>query len=410
MKETKLNIQNIRKDFPLIARQGATGNKLVYLDNAATTQKPQIVLDVIDTYYSSQNANIHRGVYDLSQIATEEYEHAREIIRDFIHAKFTEEIIFVRGATEAINLVASTLGRQLIQPGDNMVVSHMEHHANFVPWQQLCKHADAELRVIPVTEQGELDLAKVPQLMDHRTRMVAIVHVSNTLGTVNPIEQLIEMAHQIGAYVLVDAAQSVSHIPVNVQELDCEFLVFSGHKLFGPTGIGVLYGKKELLEDMEPYQLGGEMIRMVSLVETLFNRLPHKFEAGTPNIAGAIGLGTAISYVNQIGLAPIHTHMKELLEYGTERFRGVNGLQIIGEAANKTSIISFLLDQVHPHDIGTIVNEAGVAIRTGHHCTMPLMQYYNIPGTARASFSIYNTQDEIDQLIDALQHVKKIFS
>jgi len=410
MNKTKFNIQSIRRDFPLISQQAAEGKQLAYLDNAATTQKPQQVLDVIEQYYSSQNANIHRGVHDLSQVATAEYEQSRENIRKFIHAKSIEEVIFVRGATEAINLVVSTMGRQCLRPGENVVVSHMEHHANFVPWQQLCKQTETELRVIPVTKRGELDMEKVSQLIDHRTRFLAIVHVSNTLGTVNPVGQLIEMAHQKGAYVLIDAAQSVSHIPIDVQELDCEFLVFSGHKLFGPTGIGVLYGKKALLESMEPYQLGGEMIRMVSVEETLFNRLPHKFEAGTPNIAGAIGLGAAIKYINNIGLDEIHAHIEQLLVYGTEQLGKVKGLRIIGEAEHKTSIISFLLDQIHPHDIGTIVNESGVAIRTGHHCTMPLMQYYKIPGTARASFSIYNTKDEIDQLVEALNRVKSIFS
>ncbi len=405
----KFNIEAIRKDFPLISQPNEEGRYWVFLDNAATTQKPRIVIDKVETFYRSQNANIHRGVYDLAQVATDEYELAREKVRVFIGAKSTEEIIFVSGATEGINLVTQTYGRQHVQPGDNIVISHMEHHANFVPWQQLCKQLQAELRIIPVTDSGDLDLEALPKLLDHRTRLLSVNHVSNTLGTINPISGIIDLAHELNIPVLIDAAQSVSHIPIDVQTLDVDFMVFSGHKMFGPTGIGVLYGKKELLEFMEPYQLGGEMIRMVSIDDTIFNRLPYKFEAGTPNIAGAIGLGAAIDYMNNIGLEEMKDHIHHLLIYATERLYDVNGLSIIGKSSNKTGVISFLIDGVHPHDIGTIVNDMGVAIRTGHHCTMPLMQRYQIPGTARASFSIYNTFDEIDQLVNALRHVKKIF-
>jgi len=403
---TEYNVENTRKDFPLFQHEPSC----VYFDNAATTQKPQEVIDALLHFYTLQNANIHRGVYDLAHTATTAYENARTIVQEFIQAAKAEEIVFVKSATEAINLVASTFGRSRIGEGDNVVISHMEHHANWVPWQMLCQEKGAELRIIPVDERGELCLDALDDLLDDRTQLVSIIHISNTLGTINPIDQVINRAHQLAIPVLLDAAQSALSHKLDMQSLDCDFCLFSGHKVLGPTGIGVLYGKEKWLEVMPPYQMGGDMIRSVTVEETTFGQLPHKFEAGTPPIADAIGLGAAITYIRRIGRPVIKEYINYLLEYATSRLNEVPGLRIVGTANEKTGIISFLLDEVHPHDIGTILNEAGIAIRAGHHCTMPLMHQYNIPGTARVSFSLYNTPAEIDQLVAALYNVKHIFS
>lgn len=401
-----LSPQHIRKDFPLFSGD----RPLIYLDNAATTQKPQSVIDSITNYYNSSNANIHRGAYTLAMKATNAYEAARVKIQQFINAQSEKEIIFTRGTTEAMNLLVTGFARPRLQSGDNLVISGMEHHSNLIPWQMLCQEKGAELRVIPMNEKGELDLAVYEQLLDDRTQLVSVVHISNSLGTINPVEEMIHLAHKKGIPVAVDGAQSVAHQTIDVQKMGCDFFAFSGHKLFGPTGIGALYGKKELLDAMTPYQYGGEMIRTVTYETTTFNQLPYKFEAGTPNIAGAIGLGAAIDYVNEMGMENIQSYTSDLLEYATGKILSVNGLRIIGEAKAKSSIISFTLDPVHPHDIGTILNESNIAIRTGHHCTQTVMQAFKIPGTARASMTIYNTREEIDQLVVALGEVKKIFA
>lgn len=401
-------VANIRKDFPILSTKNHLSQPLVYLDNAASAQKPQVVVDALSAFYTRYNANIHRGVYDIAMQATKAYQAAREKVRQFIGAREARECIFVRGSTEAINLVAGSFVRPRLGRGDNVVISAMEHHANLVPWQMLCQQAGAELRIIDMNERGELDLQACSQLLDGRTRLLALVHVSNSLGTINPVEEMIALAHRRQVPVLLDAAQSVPHMGVDVAALDCDFLAFSGHKLFGPMGIGVLYGKAEHLENMPPWQFGGDMIRQVSFEHTTFNQLPHKFEAGTPNVAGAIGLGAAIDYVQGIGMQAIHTYTQELLEYATEKLSAIEGLRIIGQAAHKSSIISFQLGRIHPHDVGTILNEAGIAIRAGHHCTMPVMHFFQLPGTARASFTFYNTREEIDLLASELRRVKKI--
>jgi len=404
-----INIQQIRKDFPILHQTTANGKPLVYLDSAATTQKPQIVIDALNEYYNQTNANIHRGVYDLAQKATEQYEAARHTVQDFINAAFAKQIVFVKGTTEAVNIVADSFVAPHLDAGDNVVISAMEHHANLVPWQQLCFQKGAELRVIPMNKKGELILDSLPQMIDERSKMVAVVHISNSLGTINPIEKIIAAAHEKEVPVLIDGAQSVAHQPIDVQALDCDFFVFSGHKLFGPTGIGVLYGKEEHLEKMKPYQYGGDMIKMVSFEKTIFNSLPQKLEAGTPNIAGAISLAKAIEYTQSIGLKNIQQYTSELLQYATEKLLAIEGLRMIGQAKHKSSILSFLLDDIHPHDMGTILNDSGIAIRVGHHCTQPAMQFFEIPGTARASFSMYNTMEEIDHLAKAVMEVKGIF-
>jgi cysteine desulfurase / selenocysteine lyase len=404
-----LDVESIRNDFPIL-RQSIHGRALVYLDNAATTQKPQAVLDRVAQYYVEENANVHRGVHVLSERATDAYEGARDTVRRFVNAASSKEIVFVRGATEAINLVAQSYGRTYVGPGDEVVISTMEHHSNIVPWQILCEEKQARLRVIPITDSGELRLDELEGLLNERTRIVSVVHVSNALGTINPIDQIVRLAHARGIPVLVDGAQAVAHMAVDVQALGCDFYAFSGHKMFGPTGIGVLYGKASLLESMPPYQSGGDMISSVTFERTSYNVLPHKFEAGTPNIAGAVGLAAAIDYLRGVGLDWIAVHEHELLTYGTEALSRIRGLRLTGTARAKAGILSFVLEGVHPHDVGTIVDREGVAIRTGHHCCQPLMQRLGVPATARASLALYNTRNEIDALVTAMRQVGEVFA
>jgi len=404
-----LDVQKLRADFPILKRL-INGRPLVYLDNAATTQKPQAVIDALVSYYTNENANIHRGVHTLSEEATESHDEARGVVQRFLNAAEPSEIIFVRGATEGINLVAQTWGRTNVGAGDEIVITAMEHHSNIVPWQMLCEEQGAKLRVAPINDAGELLLDEFEKMLGPRTKLVAMGHVSNALGTVNPIGKIVEMAHSRKARVLVDGAQAVPHIAVDVRKLDCDFYVFSGHKVYGPTGIGVLYGKTELLEAMPPYQGGGDMISSVTFEKTLYNRLPFKFEAGTPDVSGAIGLGAAIEYLNAIGIAPVAAHEHRVLAYGTERLSSVPGLRLIGTAREKAGVLSFVLEGIHPHDIGTILDQEGVAIRTGHHCAQPLMQRFGIPATARASLALYNTVEEIDALVTGLHKVREVFA
>ena len=403
------DVEKIREDFPIL-HQEVNGKPLVYLDNAATSQKPKSVIDSIEKYYRGYNSNIHRGVHTLSENATEAYESARIKVRDFIHANSTKEIVFVRGATEAINLVAQSFGRNTLGSEDEIIITELEHHANIVPWQLLSQQTGAKLKYVPINDNGELVESEYKKLLNEKTRIVAVGHISNALGTINPIENMINLAREYGAKVLIDGAQATSHTSVDVKKLDCDFYVFSGHKLFGPTGIGVLYGKEDLLEKMPPYQGGGDMIKMVTMKETQYNELPHKFEAGTPNISGVIGLGAAIDYVNKIGLENIGNHEKQLLDYANQMASEITGLKFIGTAKNKTSILSFTLDGIHPHDVGTILNNEGIAIRTGHHCAMPVMEYFQIPATSRASFSFYNTHAEVDVLIEGINKCSKVFN
>ena len=400
--------QRAREDFPIL-RQDVHGKPLVYLDNAATSQKPRAVLEALDHYYQCDNANIHRGVHTLSERATAAYEGARDKIKAFLNAADRREIVFVRGATEAINLVAQSYARPRLKPGDEILITEMEHHSNIVPWQLVCQQTGATLKVVPIDEAGELQLDHFHRLLSERTRLVGLVHVSNALGTVNPVAEMIVAAHARGAAVLVDGAQAVPHLAVDVQALDCEFYAFSGHKLYGPTGVGALYGKAALLEAMPPWQGGGDMIRTVSFTKTEYNALPYKFEAGTPHIAGGIGLGAAIDYVTALGLTAIAAWEDELLEYATARAREIPGLRLVGTARHKAGILSFVLEGVHPHDVGTILDHEGVAIRTGHHCAMPVMEHFRIPATARASLALYNTRDDIDRLIAAVYKVKEVF-
>lgn len=403
------NISAIRNDFPILKRK-IKGKDLVYLDNGATTQKPQQVIDAVSNYYENENSNIHRGVHTLSQEATTKYEASRDLIQEFIGAKHNHEIIFTKGTTDGINLIASSFGRKFLKKGDEIIISAMEHHSNIVPWQMICEEKEAILKVIPINNKGELILSELDKLINPKTKLIAFNHISNTLGTINPIKEIIEKAHKNNALVLIDAAQSVAHTPINVQELDVDFLVFSGHKLFAPTGTGVLYGKEDLLNSLPPYQGGGDMIKEVTFEKTTFNCLPHKFEAGTPNIAGIIGLGAAVEYVQKIGFATIEKQEELLLEYGTKKLLEIEGLKIVGTAANKTSVISFIIDGIHPFDIGTIIDQLGVAVRTGHHCTQPLMTFFKIPGTIRASFSFYNTIEEVDILVNALKRAIKMLA
>ena len=404
-----IDVNKIRDDFPLL-HQKMNGMPLVYLDNAATTQKPRVVIDRIIKYYADENSNVHRGVYQLSVDATQDYEDSREIIKNFINARNSHEIIFTKGTTEAINLVASSFGRKFIHAGDEIIISAMEHHSNIVPWQMLCEEKGAALRIIPFNDEGELIFDDFERMLGKKTRLVAITHISNTMGTINPVEKIIEKAHQLNVPVLLDGAQSVAHIKVDVQKLNCDFYCFSGHKLFGPTGIGVLYGKEELLDKMPPYQGGGDMIKTVTFEKTTYNDLPHKFEAGTPNIAGAIALGTAIEYVNSIGLENITGYKSDLLQYATHELGKIEGLRIIGTAKNKAPVISFLIGDIHPYDAGTIMDKLGIAVRTGHHCTQPIMDKFGIPGTVRASFAFYNTKEEVDILVKAIYKVKEMFA
>jgi cysteine desulfurase/selenocysteine lyase len=404
-----LDVAAIRGDFPILG-QRIHGKPLVYLDNAATTQKPRAVIDRLTQYYTQENSNIHRGVHLLSERATSAYEAARATVQRFINAAQSREIVFVRGTTEAINLVAQTFGRSHVGAGDEVVISAMEHHSNIVPWQILCDEKQARLRVIPMTDAGELRLDEYEKLLTSRTRIVSIVHVSNALGTINPVAGMIRLAHDRGIPVLLDGAQAVAHMPVDVQALDCDFYALSGHKLLGPTGIGVLYGKAALLESMPPYQSGGDMISSVTFERTLYNKLPYKFEAGTPNIAGTIGLGAAIDYLTGVGLDRIGAHERELLAYGTEALSRIPGLRLTGTATDKAGVLAFVLEGVHPHDIGTILDREGIAIRTGHHCCQPLMDRLGVSATARASLALYNTREEIDTLATVLRTVRQVFA
>ncbi|MEE9269725.1 MAG: cysteine desulfurase [Candidatus Krumholzibacteria bacterium] len=406
--EGALDVQRIRKDFPAL-RQKIYGKPLVYLDNAATTQKPQAVIDALDHYYSTDNSNVHRGVHALSVRATEAFENTREQVRRFINAADTKEIIFLRGTTEGINLVAQSYGRPELKAGDEVLVSEMEHHSNIVPWQLLCEETGAKLTVIPFHDNGELDLEEYGRLLGPRTRMVAVVHVSNSLGTINPVRKIIEMAHAKNIPVLLDGAQAAPHLEVDVQDLNCDFFVFSSHKMYGPMGVGVVYAKRELLEAMPPYQGGGDMISSVTFEKTVFKPLPHKFEAGTPNVAGVVGLGAAIDYLQDIGYPAIIAHNRDLVDYATEALSEIKGLRIIGTAREKAGVVSFVLDGIHPHDVGTVLDREGVAIRTGHHCTQPIMQHYNVPATSRASFGIYNTRQEVDVLVASIHKAKEVF-
>ena len=404
-----VEVAEIRLDFPLLA-QTINGHPLAYLDNAATSQKPQVVIDTLVDYYTTENSNVHRGVHTLSQQATEDYEGARSKIRRLLNAGSDQEIIFVRGTTEGINLVAQTFGRQRIGEGDEVVISSLEHHSNIVPWQIICQERGATLKVVPINDAGELLMEEYEALLTPRTKLVSMLHVSNALGTINPAKQVIELAHSRGIPVLLDGAQAAPHMPVDVRDLDCDFYAFSGHKLYGPTGIGVLYGKAALLNDMPPFQAGGDMIKSVTFEKTLYNDLPYKFEAGTPNIAGAIGLGAAVDYVTSIGLDRISAYEQELMEYGAGCLSGIEGLRLIGTAREKAAILSFVMEQAHPHDIGTILDSQGIAIRTGHHCTQPLMERFGIPATARASMSFYNTKEEVDVLAKGIDRVIEVFS
>lgn len=403
------DIESIRKDFPILNVE-VHGKPLAYLDNAATAQKPTQVIETLDAYYRESNSNIHRGVHTLSEKATAIYEKARDKVKEFINADSTKEIVFVRGATEAINLVAQSFGRNTLKAGDEIIITELEHHSNIVPWQILSEQTGAKLNFIPINDAGELILEEYEKLLSDKTRIVAVGHISNALGTINPIKTIIEKAHAVGAKILVDGAQAVPHTQVDVKELDCDFYVFSGHKLFGPTGIGVLYGKEALLDSMPPYQSGGDMIQMVTMEKSTYNALPYKFEAGTPHIAGVIGLGAAIDYVNELGLEAAAQYEIELLDYANEQASQVAGLNFVGTAKNKTSILSFTLDGIHPHDIGTILDGEGVAIRAGHHCAMPVMERFSIPATARASFAFYNTREEVDALIKAIDKCQKVFN
>lgn len=403
-----LNVQKIRKDFPIL-QQKMHGHPLVYLDNAATTQKPQVVIDTLTRYYAEENANVHRGVHALSERATQRYEDARRTVQRFLNAADPQEILFVRGATEGINLVAQSYGRMHVRAGDEILISVMEHHSNIVPWQILCEEQGAILRVVPMNDEGELLVDEYERLLTSRTKLVALTHVSNALGTVNPIRRLIVLAHRRHVPVLIDGAQAAPHLPVDVQALDCDFYTFSGHKLYGPTGIGILYGKAQWLEAMPPYQGGGDMIRSVTFEKTSYNSLPYKFEAGTPHIAGVLGLGAAITYVTALGVEPIAAYEQALLSYGTAALRSVPGVRLIGTAQEKASVLSFVVDGVHPHDAGTVLDHAGIAIRAGHHCAQPVMQRFGIPASCRASLAFYNTKEEIDALVAGLHKVCAVF-
>ena len=401
--------EKIRADFPAL-RVKVHGKPLVYLDNAATTQKPQVVIDALTRYYSEENSNVHRGVHFLSQVATQAYDGGRTRVRRFLNAAHDHEIVFTRGTTDGINLVAQSYGRKHLRAGDEVLISAMEHHSNIVPWQMICDEKRASLKVVPITDAGELRLDEYERMLTDRTQLVAVVHVSNALGTVNPIREMIALAHRRGIPVLVDGAQSIPHMPVDVQDLDCDFYAFSGHKLFGPTGIGVLYGKADLLEAMPPYQGGGDMISAVTFEKTIYNTLPYKFEAGTPPIAGVIGLAAAIEYVERIGRNQIAAYEADLLAYGTELLSAIPGLRLVGTAKDKAGVLSFVVDGIHAHDIGTILDMEGVAVRAGHHCAMPVMKRFGLPATARASVAFYNTRADMDALAKAIHKVIEVFA
>ncbi len=406
---TSLDVTAIRKDFPILAQQ-VHGKPLIYLDSAATSQKPKCVIEALTRFYRMDNANIHRGVHELSERSTRSYEAARGKVQRFLNAVKTQEIIFVRGATEGINLVAQTYGRTHVGAGDEVVISALEHHSNIVPWQMLCEEKSAVLRVIPINDRGEVEFARFEKLLNQRTKLVAVSHVSNALGTINPVREIIRTAHRWNVPVLIDGAQAVPHMKVDVQNLDCDFYVFSGHKVFGPTGIGVLYGKEKLLEAMPPWQGGGDMIRSVTFGKTTYNDLPYKFEAGTPDIAGVIGLGAAIDYLDQIGMDAIAAYEHDLLQYGTRALESISGLRLIGTAREKAGVLSFVIDGVHPHDAGTILDREGIAARAGHHCAQPVMDRFGVSGTTRASLAFYNTKEDIDALVAGIHRVKEVFA
>ncbi|HCM76413.1 MAG TPA: cysteine desulfurase CsdA [Cytophagales bacterium] len=401
---THLDIQKIRSEFPVLDQQ-VNGKPLVYLDNAATSQKPKRVIAKLKEYYEGYNANIHRGIHTLAETATKAYEATRESVRDFLGAAHVEEIIFTRGVTESINLVAATYGRSFLQKGDEIIIGTLEHHSNIVPWQMVCEEKEAVLKVIPVNDRGELDLKEYKQLLSSKTKIVATNHASNSLGTINPIKEIIELAHAQGAVVLIDGAQSAAHLPIDVKALDADFYCISSHKMYGPTGVGVLYGKKELLEKMPPYMGGGEMIKDVSFTKTTYNDLPYKFEAGTPNIADVVAFNEAIAFVNELGKENIHQHESELLAYATDKLSTIPGITLIGTAHHKVSVLSFIIEGIHHFDIGQMLDARGIAVRTGHHCTQPLMERFGIEGTVRASFAVYNTKEEIDSLVEGLKRV-----
>jgi cysteine desulfurase / selenocysteine lyase len=403
------DVQSIRAQFPILSRE-VHGKPLVYLDNAASSQKPQRVIDRISRYYSHENSNVHRGVHKLSQEATDAFEGARETIRAYISAESTEQVIFTRGCTEAINLVAATFGPTVLGEGDEMLLTTLEHHSNIVPWQMLCERVGATLKVVPVTDAGDVLVEDVERVMSDRTRIIALAHISNALGTVLPVESVIALARQKGVFVVIDGAQAMPHMRVDVQALDPDFYAFSGHKMFGPTGIGVLYGRRELLEAMPPYQGGGDMIETVSFEKTTFNTLPYKFEAGTPHIAGAIGLGEAVAFLSELDMDAAAAHEQDLVEYATSLLTTIDGLRIVGTAQKKAGVVSFVIDRIHPYDVGTIVDQMGIAVRTGHHCTQPLMDCFGLPGTVRASFALYNTRDDVHRLFEGVQRAAAMLS
>ncbi|HEU5365415.1 MAG TPA: cysteine desulfurase [Hanamia sp.] len=403
------DVNTIRKSFPVLERE-VNNQLLVYLDNAATSQKPQVVIDALNYYYSNYNANIHRGIHTLAEEATAAYEATRNTVKDFINATFPEEIIFTRGTTEGINLVAYTWGRKNINAGDEIIISTMEHHSNIVPWQILCEEKHAVLKVIPINDDGELVIEEYKKLLSPKTKLVSIAHVSNALGTINPVKKIIDLAHENDAHVLVDGAQSTVHLDIDVQDMDCDFFAFSGHKVYGPTGVGVLYGKKKILEEMPVFMGGGEMIKEVSFEKTTYANLPYKYEAGTPNIADTIALKVALDFITETGKELIRNHENNLLKYATEQMKSITGLRIIGNAKNKASLISFIIKNIHPQDVGVLLDNQGIAVRTGHHCTQPLMNRFKIPGTIRASFAMYNTKQEVDRLISGIQKSIKMLS
>ncbi len=404
-----IDVEQIRSQFPILSRK-VNNQSLVYFDNGATTQKPNAVLDSIQKYYSEINANIHRGVHTLSQEATDAYEHSRKTIADFINAEHAHEIIFTRGTTESINLVANCFGKKFVHAGDEILVTEMEHHSNIVPWQLMCEERGAKLKVIPVDDNGELILSELKNLLTAKTKLLAFTHVSNTLGTVNDVKEIISIAHKNGTAILIDGAQAIAHTEVDVQDLDCDFYCFSGHKMYGPTGIGILYGKEKFLNEFSPYQSGGGMIKEVSFEQTTFTNLPYKFEAGTPNIEGGIVLGVTVEWMKNIGIENISAHENELLQYAIQQLKTIDGIRIIGEAKHHASAVSFLLGNIHPYDVGVILDKIGIAVRTGHHCNQPLMKRFNIPGTVRASFAVYNTMEEVDKLIAGVKQAKKMLS
>ena len=401
--------ENIKENFPIL-EQKINGKNLVYLDSAATTQKPNEVIDSLNNYYKNNNSNIHRGIHTLSQRATEDYENTREIIANFIGATSSKEIIFVRGATEAINLIANSYVKPLLNENDEIIISQMEHHANIVPWQMVCEEKKAKLKIIPIDNNGELILKEFNNKINERTKFISINHVSNSLGTINPIKEIIQIAHQNNIKIMIDGAQAIQHLEIDMKEINADFYCFSGHKMYAPTGIGVLYGKMDLLEQMPPYQGGGDMIKSVTFEKTIYNDIPNKFEAGTPNISGAIALGKAIEYISQIGINNINKHETDLLNYATSKLKQIDKVRIIGEAKKKAAVISFIIEGIHPHDIGTIMDSYGIAIRAGHHCTQPVMDFYDIPATARASFAIYNTKEDVDELIKAIEKCVEVFA